>query len=207
MQISSNPLIYLASASPRRSALLAQIGVSHQVRPVEIDESRRPEEHPKNYVQRLAREKASALWTSLAHAERTPVLAADTTVAVGDEILGKPCDEGDALRMLSLLSGRTHHVYTGIALLSGQGVRDFVNVSLVQFRALSEEEARAYWRTGEPADKAGGYAVQGLAAAFIQRIEGSYSGIMGLPLFETAQLLSQIGWSFARAPWSSAVQQ
>jgi septum formation protein len=111
------------------------------------------------------------------------------------------------MRMLSLLSGRTHHVYTGIALLSGQGVRDFVNVSLVQFRALSDEEARAYWRTGEPADKAGGYAVQGLAAAFIQRIEGSYSGIMGLPLFETAQLLSQIGWSFARAPWSSAVQQ
>src|SRR3954452_15512137 len=128
MQISSNPLIYLASASPRRSALLAQIGVSHQVRPVEIDESRRPEEHPKNYVQRLAREKASALWASLSEAERIPVLAADTTVAVEDEILGKPRDERDAVRMLSLLSGREHHVYTGVALLSHDGAHDVVNV-------------------------------------------------------------------------------
>lgn len=195
--MSSNPLIYLASASPRRGALLAQIGVSHRVRAVDIDESRRAAEHPKTYVQRLAREKASALWDLLAHSERLPVLAADTTVAADDEILGKPRDEQDAVRMLSLLSGRIHQVYTGVALISEQGIHDAVSLSQVQFRALGIEEARAYWRTGEPADKAGAYAVQGLAAAFIQRIEGSYSGIMGLPLFETAQLLERIGWRFA----------
>jgi len=206
MQISPNPLIYLASASPRRSALLTQIGVSHSVRPVDLDETRRAGEHPRNYVQRLAREKASALWQSLPDPERVPVLAADTTVAVQEEILGKPRDEQDAVRMLSLLSGRTHQVYTGVALLSRGGVRDAVNVSEVQFRDLTAEEARAYWETGEPSDKAGAYAVQGLAAAFIERIEGSFSGIMGLPLFETAQLLRDIGWRFASGEQSSQVR-
>jgi nucleoside triphosphate pyrophosphatase len=207
MQNSSNPLIYLASASPRRSALLTQIGVAHRVQPVDLDESRAAGEHPKKYVQRLAREKADALWSSLTDAGRLPVLAADTTVAIEGEILGKPVDEQDALRMLSLLSGRTHQVYTGVALLAATGARDAVSVSEVQFRALSNDEARAYWRTGEPVDKAGAYAVQGLAAAFIQRIAGSYSGIMGLPLFETSALLAGIGWSVAREHEESAQVQ
>jgi len=206
MQKSPKPLIYLASASPRRSALLTQIGVSHRVRPVDLDETRLSAEHPRTYVERLAREKASALWESLTEAERMPVLAADTTVAADEEILCKPRDEQDAVRMLSLLSGRTHHVYTGVALISAEGVHGCVNVSQVQFRALDMAEARAYWLTGEPADKAGAYAVQGLAAAFIQRIEGSYSGIMGLPLFETAQLLERIGWSLDQESPSAQVQ-
>jgi septum formation protein len=193
MQNPPNSLIYLASASPRRSALLTQIGIRHRVRPVDLDESRRAGEHPQEYVQRLAREKAAALWTSLPATQRLPVLAADTTVALDDEILGKPSDERDAVRMLSRLSGRTHQVYTGVALLASSGSNDRVSVSEVQFRTLSADEMRAYWRTGEPADKAGAYAVQGLAAAFIERIAGSYSGIMGLPLFETAELLAGIG--------------
>ncbi|HEU4604126.1 MAG TPA: Maf family protein [Steroidobacteraceae bacterium] len=193
MQNPPNSLIYLASASPRRSALLTQIGIRHRVRPVDLDESRRVGEHPQQYVQRLAREKAAALWASLPTSERLPVLAADTTVALEDEILGKPSDERDAVRMLSRLSGRTHQVYTGVALLASSGSNDRVSVSEVQFRTLSADEMRAYWRTGEPADKAGAYAVQGLAAAFIERIAGSYSGIMGLPLFETAELLAGIG--------------
>jgi septum formation protein len=195
MQESSNPLIYLASASPRRSALLTQIGVSHRVRPTNLDESRRNAEHPGSYVQRLAREKARAAWSGLLPAERLPVLAADTTVAVDADILGKPADEQDAVRMLSQLSGRSHQVYTGLALIYANGTREALSVSEVQFRELSLAEMRAYWRTGEPADKAGAYAVQGLAAAFIEHIAGSYSGIMGLPLFETTELLSHIGWS------------
>jgi septum formation protein len=194
MQDSSNPLIYLASASPRRSALLSQIGVPHRVRPTDLDERRRNAEHPSVYVQRLAREKADAVWSALSSAERLPVLAADTTVAIDADILGKPADEHDAVRMLSRLSGRSHQVYTGLALVSKDGTREAVSVSEVQFRELCAGEIRAYWRTGEPADKAGAYAVQGLAAAFIERIAGSYSGIMGLPLFETAALLSHIGW-------------
>jgi septum formation protein len=197
MQDSPNPLIFLASASPRRSALLTQIGVPHRVRATNLDESRRNAEHPSSYVQRLAREKAHAVWSVLPVAERLPVLAADTTVAIDADILGKPADEEDAVRMLSRLSGRSHQVYTGLALISGDGTREAISVSEVQFRKLQAAEIRTYWHTGEPADKAGAYAVQGLAAAFIERIAGSYSGIMGLPLFETAELLSHVGWSIA----------
>jgi septum formation protein len=190
MRIPSNPLIYLASASPRRSALLTQIGVAHHVRPVDIDESLRSGEPPADYVVRLARTKADTLWNRLAAAERLPVLGSDTTVALDEDILGKPAGRDDGVAMLQRLSGRTHQVYTGVAVRAEAGLESRLSVSEVTFRELSAAEAEAYWSTGEPADKAGGYAVQGRAAVFIERIAGSYSGIMGLPLFETAALLS-----------------
>jgi septum formation protein len=194
MQNIPKPLIYLASASPRRSALLAQIGVPHDVRPVDIDESIAPGETPAAYVERLAAEKADALWQRLDGAERRPVLGADTSVAIDGDIMGKPRDERDAAEMLRRLSARTHQVYTAVALRHEGGCETRLSVSEVSFRELEEAEIAAYWRTGEPADKAGAYAVQGLAALFIERIAGSFSGIMGLPVFETGQLLRAIGW-------------
>jgi septum formation protein len=194
MANNSNPLIFLASASPRRSALLTQIAVPHAVRPVDIDETLRPGESPAEYVYRLARTKAETLWDNLPTSERLPVLGADTTVALGSDILGKPASCGELLQMLRGLSGQTHQVYTGVALCSERGTELRLSVSDVTFRALTDIEIVAYWETGEPADKAGGYAVQGRAAVFIERLHGSYSGVMGLPLFETAQLLEGIGW-------------
>lgn len=187
---SPNPLIYLASASPRRSALLAQIGVAHRVAPVAVDESVAGAEAPEKYVTRLAALKADTLWQNLAEDQRLPVLGSDTSVVVDRAILGKPADESDCLRMLQLLSGRTHQVHTAVAVRSAVGSEVRLSVSDVTFRDLTEAEMRAYWRTGEPADKAGGYAIQGRGAVFIRHIAGSYSGIMGLPLFETAELLS-----------------
>lgn len=200
MQNTSNFLIWLASASPRRSALLTQIGVPHRTRPVDIDEQIHAGESPAGYVERLAVLKAETLWARLGEAERRPVLGSDTTVAIDGRILTKPTDEADAVRMLQLLSGRTHQVYTAVALQRAEGCTVSLNVSDVSFRTLTEEECIAYWRTGEPADKAGGYAVQGLAAVFIERISGSYSGIMGLPLYETGELLRLIGWEINAAP-------
>src|SRR5687767_11792826 len=193
MRNSSNSLIYLASASPRRSALLAQIGVPHRVQPVDVDETARGGEPPDQYVRRLAELKAETLWQKLAAAQRQPVLGADTAVVLDDEILGKPRDEQDCLRMLKLLSALTHQVFTAVALRASDGCRSRVNVSEVTFRKLADEEIQRYWRSGEPADKAGAYAVQGRAALFIERIAGSYSGIMGLPLFETGELLAAVG--------------
>lgn len=193
MESFSNPLIYLASASPRRSALLEQIGVAHRVRPVDVDETVRGGEPPDCYVRRLAMLKAETLWEKLTAAQRQPVLGADTAVVLDDQILGKPRDERECVRMLGLLSARTHQVFTAVALRAGDGCQSRVNVSDVTFRKLTDEEMRRYWRTGEPADKAGAYAVQGRAALFIERIAGSYSGIMGLPLFETGELLAAIG--------------
>lgn len=204
MRDSSNPLIYLASASPRRSALLTQIGVPHRVRPVPVDERAQPGEHPDDYVQRLAATKAHDLWTALSPRERRPVLGADTTVSIDGSILGKPSDEQDCLHMLTLLSGRTHQVFTAVALCWPAGQETRLSVSDVTFRKLASDEIRAYWRSGEPADKAGAYAVQGLAALFIERISGSYSGIMGLPLFETGELLARTGWGIADAAASGA---
>ncbi|HKQ15015.1 MAG TPA: Maf family protein [Steroidobacteraceae bacterium] len=188
----SNSLIYLASASPRRSALLDQIGVAHRVQPVDVDETARSGEAPAEYVRRLAVLKAETLWQKLAASQRRPVLGADTAVVLDDQILGKPRDENDCVRMLTLLSGRTHQVFTAVALRAST-CQSRVNVSEVTFRELADEEIRRYWRSGEPADKAGAYAVQGRAALFIERIAGSYSGIMGLPLFDTGELLTAIG--------------
>jgi septum formation protein len=193
MRSSSKPLIYLASASPRRSALLDQVGLAHRVRPVNVDESVRAGEPPDDYVHRLAVLKAETLWLELPRDERLPVLGADTAVALGGEILGKPRDEQDCGRMLRLLSGRTHQVFTAVALRATDGCQSRLNVSEVTFRKLADAEIHDYWRSGEPADKAGAYAVQGLAALFIERIAGSYSGIMGLPLFETGGLLAASG--------------
>jgi septum formation protein len=199
MQKSSKPLIYLASASPRRSTLLSQVGIAHAVRPVDIDESIVTGETPALYVRRLAAQKAEALWGQLATDERLPVLGADTSVAIDDEILGKPVDEQDCARMLRRLSARTHRVYTAIALRHDGGCDQRLNVSDVSFRALEDAEISSYWRTGEPLGKAGAYAVQGLAALFIERITGSFSGIMGLPIFETGELLRGIGWRMQQA--------
>lgn len=185
--------IYLASASPRRSQLLAQIGIPHEVCAVDLDEDRLTGEPPRVYVERLARDKARAARAALAGRPERPVLAADTSVVLGDEIFGKPANEADCIRMLLALGGRTHEVMTGIAVLAGDALLADVSVSRVTFRTLPEEECRRYWASGEPRDKAGGYAVQGLAAVFVERLEGSYSGVMGLPLYETARLLGAAG--------------
>jgi septum formation protein len=185
-------LILLASASPRRSELLRQVGIAHEVRPVDVDESVRPDEAPSAYVLRLAEAKAAALWQQLDAGQRRPVLAADTTVALEGEIFGKPADAAEARAMLGRLSGRTHEVHTAVAVLHAGGAAARVSSSSVSLRELSSAEIDWYWNTGEPADKAGGYAVQGRAAVFIRHIAGSYSGIMGLPLYETWELLAPV---------------
>jgi septum formation protein len=184
--------IYLASASPRRQALLAQIDVRFRQVGVEVDESRQGGESPADYACRLALEKARAGVAKRPAGDTRPVLGADTIVIAGDEVLGKPRDPEHGLHMLALLSGRTHAVLSAVAVV-GHTEAVCCSESLVTFRELNGTERRAYWDSGEPADKAGAYAIQGLAAAFIARLEGSYSGVMGLPLFETASLLSRIG--------------
>jgi len=185
--------IYLASRSPRRRALLVQIGVRHEVVDVEVDERPRPNEPAETFVIRAAMDKARAAWSALQGMSGRPLLAADTAVVVDGRILGKPRDRREGLAMLALLSGRSHRVATGVALIHPGGEISRLSVSRVTFRTIAPEEARAYWKTGEPIDKAGAYAVQGLGASFVCRLEGSYSGVMGLPLFETAQLLAQAG--------------
>jgi septum formation protein len=184
--------VLLASASPRRSELLRQVGIAHEVRPVDIDESVRTGEAPSAYVLRLAEAKAAALWEQLGPGERRLVLAADTTVALEGEIFGKPGSLAEVRAMLGRLSGRTHEVHTAVAVLHAGGSGARVSSSSVSMRELSPAEIDWYWSTGEPADKAGGYAVQGRAAAFICHIAGSYSGIMGLPLYETWELLAPV---------------
>lgn len=188
----TTPAIYLASQSPRRQQLLAQIGVHYSVLDADIDESARPGETVTAYVERLAREKAAAGWRRvLAEGLASlPVLGADTTVAVDGEILGKPADFAAARAMLERLSGRAHQVYTGVGLCGDQGERSTLSCTEVRFRALTAAEIERYWASGEPRDKAGAYGIQGLAAVFVERIEGSYSGVVGLPLFETARLLN-----------------
>ena len=188
--MSNAPVLRLASVSPRRRELLAQIGVPHVVTGAHIDESALSGERPRAYVQRMARTKALSVWE---HDPSLPVLAADTTVVLDNVIFGKPLDRDDALRMLGTLSGRTHEVLTAVALATSSGVAMRLSESRVTFRALTAEECAAYWETGEPRDKAGAYAVQGFAAVFIESLAGSYSGVMGLPLFETAQLLQAAG--------------
>lgn len=182
--------IILASASPRRKELLAQIRVTALIHPVDLDETPLPNEKPLAYVQRLAAEKSAlcmgTLDTSL------PVLAADTAVVINDWIMGKPKSQEDGIAMLTRLSGRTHQVYTAIS-LRGRQHWQAVSVTGVTFRKLTEFEMIAYWHTGEPTDKAGGYAIQGLGGLFVESITGSYSGVMGLPLFETAELLAKQG--------------
>lgn len=187
-----NPSLFLASKSPRRRALLKQIGIRFAVLDIDLDEARLPGESPETYVQRLALDKARAGHALIEARCGLPVLAADTAVVVGERILGKPRDRDDAAEMMRLLSGRTHRVLSGIA-LAGEAERMDISVSEVRFRVVSEREAEAYWETGEPCDKAGGYAIQGLGALFVVDLRGSFSGVMGLPLLETARLLSETG--------------
>jgi septum formation protein len=187
------PPIVLASASPRRRELLAQLGVPHEVLAVDVDETPLHGEAPAALAQRLARAKA------LAGRERAggtrAVLGSDTVVAVADRIFGKPADRDDALAMLAALSGREHRVLTAVALaLPGDAspVIEALSETAVRMRAIAPAEAAHYWDTGEPAGKAGAYAIQGLGAVFIEHIRGSYSGVMGLPLYETARLLQSL---------------
>ncbi|HKJ08014.1 MAG TPA: Maf family protein [Gammaproteobacteria bacterium] len=186
--------IYLASASPRRRELLAQIGVPAQRLAVEVDEALAPGETPERYVSRLALDKARAGWRASQRGADAPVLGADTVVVLDGQVLGKPRDRDDGLAMLSDLSGRSHRVLSGVALVQESREVVTVSASTVTFRTLSERERRAYWESGEPSDKAGAYAIQGLGAAFVSYLEGSYSGVMGLPLYETAQLLAEFGY-------------
>ncbi|NIM70157.1 MAG: septum formation inhibitor Maf [Xanthomonadales bacterium] len=184
--------LVLASGSPRRKSLLRQLDVRFRVLPLDIDESRQAGESPATYVVRLARAKAAAGWDLAG--DRLPVLGADTAVVIGQRILGKPADPAEARAMLSTLSGRAHQVYSAIALATGADtISDRLNVTRVEFSILPEVWIDAYCATDEPMDKAGAYAIQGGAAAHIRRIEGSFSGVMGLPLFETAELLRTAG--------------
>jgi len=192
--------LYLASASPRRRELLRQIGVAYRRLPVEVDETPLPSESPRDYVARLALAKARTGWRTLGRRAPRPVLGADTAVVVDAVILGKPRDRDEGLAMLARLSGREHRVLSAVAL--ADATRDAVRVqeSRVRFRELTAAERAVYWNSGEPLDKAGGYAIQGRAAAFIAELRGSYSGVMGLPLFETAELLREFGiptWAFS----------
>ena len=189
----STRFVYLASLSPRRRELLQQMGVPFQVVEVETDESPLPAEAADAYVSRLAAAKAAAGWRATRSvglgSRPAPVLGADTVVVLGEAILGKPTDRQHAERMLGELSGRTHRVLTAVAVCTDSGVQSRISRSEVTFRRIDAVERAAYWDTGEPADKAGAYAIQGFAAVFIADLRGSYSGVMGLPIFETAELL------------------
>ncbi|MEL7941578.1 Maf family protein [Pseudomonas delhiensis] len=193
------PQLYLASSSPRRRELLTQIGLSFHLVSGNIDETPEDGETPAAYVERLARGKALAGLTMLAQRPDVCVLGADTAVVLDGRILGKPKDYDDSLAMLSALSGRQHQVLTAVAVADRDRCEVRVVASTVSFRRIGEAEAQAYWATGEPQDKAGGYAIQGLAAIFVNRVEGSYSGVVGLPLCETAELLAD----FAIPCWQS----
>jgi septum formation protein len=180
--------IILASRSPRRVELLAQLGVQCDIVPADIDESSLPGEDPAQYVCRLAQEKALAV--AALHDERgLLILAADTTVALGQEILGKPADASEALEMLSRLSGSVHLVHTAVAVYQAGEVRCLLSTTEVEMMPVAQTVLHDYIASGEPMDKAGAYGIQGRAGAWIRRITGSYSGVMGLPLHETAQLL------------------
>ncbi|HEY6621281.1 MAG TPA: nucleoside triphosphate pyrophosphatase [Steroidobacteraceae bacterium] len=185
--------IYLASGSPRRRELLQQIGVPFRVIGADFDETALQGESPLAYVSRLAEAKAMVGWEGSRDSGDAPVLAADTAVVLDGRILGKPAGMNEAIAMLLQLSGRTHEVLTAIALRTAGGLQVRVSHSTVTFRSIEPGEARLYWETGEPADKAGAYAIQGYAAIFISDLKGSYSGVMGLPLFETAALLKAAG--------------
>jgi septum formation protein len=185
--------LYLASGSPRRRELLTQIGVPFTVVSAAIDETPLTNESPASYVERLARGKAEAGRAALADATGACVLGADTAVILDGQILGKPLDQADALAMLLALSDREHEVLTAIALIDGQRCETRRVSSRVRFRKISADEATTYWHSGEPQDKAGGYAIQGLAAVFVAGLNGSYSAVVGLPVCETAELLGQFG--------------
>jgi septum formation protein len=196
--------IYLASRSSRRRELLKQIGVSFEVlllregpqRAADFDETPVVGELPSDYVLRVAQAKAEAGWARLAQRRlmRFPVLSADTTVALDSQILSKPSNREEAMSFLRQLSGKTHQVHSAVAVMLDQRLELALSTTDVLFRQLEEEEIRQYVVSGEPQDKAGAYAIQGRAAVFVRSIAGSYSGVMGLPLYETSQLLAKFGY-------------
>jgi len=185
--------LYLASGSPRRRELLSQIGVPFSAISADIDETPLIHESPSAYVERLARGKAAAGRDCVVSDAPFCVLGADTAVVLDGNILGKPVDEADACAMLMMLSGNEHQVLTAIAVLDGERCESRVVTSRVRFRVINFDEATAYWASGEPRDKAGGYGIQGLGAVFVAGLEGSYSAVVGLPLCETAELLGHFG--------------
>jgi len=202
--LTERPSVYLASKSPRRQELLRQLGVEFEPlllreapgRRRDVVEAPRKDEAPVEYVKRIARTKAAVGWHRMGRRGLAPkpVLAADTEVILDGTVVGKPADAADAVRVLSSLSARTHDVITAVAVRWQAQLALAVSTSRVTFRAIPTDELERYVATGEPSDKAGGYAIQGKAAAFVRHLEGSYSGVMGLPLFETAEILARIGF-------------
>lgn len=190
----AQPTLLLASSSPRRREILNALGLLFSVQPNEIDECVLPGESPEQLALRLAEAKAVAV-------DCGPdefVLGADTVVVLGDDPLGKPADRDDAIAMLLGLSGRSHQVLTAVALRGPDGVETALSRTRVDFREISRDEAHAYWQSGEPRDKAGAYGIQGLGGLFVSSIDGSYSGVVGLPVFETAGLLAKAGFELLR---------
>jgi septum formation protein len=185
------PPLILASGSARRRELLAKLAVSFVVSPTDTDESVLPGERPEAYVQRVAAAKAAKALQTLG---ARPVLAADTAVVLGEQIFGKPRDRAHALEILERLSGRAHRVISAVAVSDGYQLTERLSITEVCFGDISAAEREAYWETGEPADKAGAYAIQGHGAIFVKAINGSYTGVVGLPLYETAELLRYIGY-------------
>jgi septum formation protein len=182
--------LLLASQSPRRASLLQQMGLDFEVQPADVDEAPLPDEDAIHYVDRLAKTKAQSQWRAgFVH------LGADTIVVLDGELLGKPRDERHAAQMLMRLAGRSHQVATGVAVFDGEQLLSEVVMTTVTFRSIDSQDAESYWATGEPADKAGGYALQGIGGVFVTTIDGSYSNVIGLPLAETEQLLAAIGFN------------
>lgn len=191
--------LILASASPRRTEILRQIGVRHQIVPADIDETPISGESAINYVQRMAQEKAQCVFAK--NLKIMPVLGADTCVVCESKIFGKPRNQGEAMEMLALLSGKSHQVHTAVAVATQQDCLLQMSTTEVVFREITKQECLSYWETGEPVDKAGSYAIQGFGAVFVSSIEGSYSGVVGLPIEQTALLLRKLGvpiWSYNR---------
>jgi len=192
--MTTQPTLLLASSSPRRREILNALGLRFSVQVNEIDECPLPDESPEQLVLRLAQAKASAAVCGPGEF----AIGADTTVVLDGEVLGKPVDGSDAIAMLLGLSGRSHQVLTAVALRGPHGVETALSRTRVSFREISRDEALAYWQSGEPRDKAGAYGIQGLGGLFVSGIEGSYSGVVGLPIFETAELLREAGFELLR---------
>jgi len=187
--------LHLASSSPRRQEILAALGLTFSVGGVDVDERRLGEESAETMVLRLAEAKVRAVESGASRI----ILGADTAVVLGQEIFGKPVDRNEAIEMLASLSGRTHRVLTGVALCSERGLWTALSVTEVRFREIGPDEALAYWQSGEPCDKAGAYAIQGRGGIFVEAISGSYSGVVGLPVYETTQLLRDAGLDILQA--------
>ena len=183
------PELHLASSSPRRKELLSALGLEFTAAGVDVEETRLPGESPQAMVIRLAAAKAEAAVVPAG----TAVLGSDTAVVLGTTVFGKPRDEADCLAILGALSGRTHEVMTGVALRRSSGIATVLSITEVKFREIGQDEALAYWQSGEPRDKAGAYGIQGRGGVFVESIRGSYSGVVGLPVFETAELLAVAG--------------